>query len=402
MEPLLYLDTARFGRMAPRVQRAISSLNEFASCEGLSCRFDDLLLHGFEAWPTSLQRRYEGLADWRGISEFQSSIRNRVGVSNERPVVLANRTTNLMKVAARLLFQRCRKVLVTDLDWPGYVDILKQERERVGGEIYEVPVRNPVLGGDLSADDLCRIVSNHYRRQRADGLFLSVVSHQGVCLPVTSILRELEESRRPPEFTVLDGAQAIGHVPHDFEFGNCDLLLAGCHKWLRSHIPLGFAVSIRRRSHELVRLAMEQMAQAGDDPLLSFSRRLDGNGDHGFSETVNLMGVFSGRAAFAESAAQSELNQYQALMDNGRSLSHLAEASTWQSLIPHPALRSGILLMRAKDPMIAQMSPQIIRDRFLRNGVALSAYQEGVVRVSLPQSPLSPDETDHFCAALTF
>jgi selenocysteine lyase/cysteine desulfurase len=402
MEPLLYLDTARLGLMRPKVSEALHSLTQFASIEGLSCRFDAFLYGGFEAWPPTYQARFSGLSDWQGIAEFKNSLRDLVGIPHDTPVFLASRSTSLMKIAARILFQRCRKVLVTDLEWPGHLEILRQEKDRVGWEIVEVPIRSSVLKGEISADDFCRVISAEYRKHQADGLFLSVVSFQGIRLPVTRITRDLQESRRPPKFTVLDGAQAIGHVTLDFGLEHCDLLLAGCHKWLRSHHPLGFAISFRRRSRKLIRLAMESMAKSweADDPLLTFSMQIESDDEHRFSETLNLTGLFSGRAALAENYAQFAANQFGVLMENRHALEQAAEGTTWQPLLPHPSLRSGIMLFQAKDSKTKKLPPAEVREKFLAHGVALSSYDHGLVRVSLPQTKLSPAELDRFSASL--
>jgi len=404
MKSPLYLDTARLGLMAPKVKDALNSLTQIASVDGLSSRFDDFLHGGFKAWPTSLQKSYPGLSDWQGILELKSSLRKLVGLSSEKPVFLASRSTSLMKVAARLLFQRCRRVLVTDLEWPGFLEILRQERDRVGREIVEVPIRALVFKGDMSSDDICQTISDQYCKRQVDGLFLSVLSYQGIRLPVTTITRDLENSRKPPEFIVLDDAQGIGHIPHDFSLEDCDLLLAGCHKWLRSHNPLGLGFSIRRRSQEFVRLTMEAMAKSweADDPLLSFSAQLEGNFLESFSETVNLLGVFSARAALADPGNESGPAQFNTLLKNCRTLARAADGSAWKPLVPHPSLQSGIALFQAKESAIKVMPPKPLRDHFLKNGVALSSYQEGLVRVSVPKVDLSNKEVRDFSSALFF
>ena len=402
MKSPLYLDTARLGLMAFNVQKAMHSLAQLASIDGLSSRFDDFLHGGYQAWPASLQKQYPGLSDWQGIQELKSALRKLVGLSDKKPVFLASRSVSLMKVAARLLFQRCRRVLVTDLEWPGYLDILRQERQRVGVDIVEVPLRMPVLRGDASAADVCRIISDQYRKHQADGLFLSVVNHLGIRLPVTKIIHNLEDSRRPPEFIVLDDAQGIGHIPHDFGLEDCDLLIAGCHKWLRSHNPLGLGFCIRRRSHEFVRLTLEAMAKSweADDPLLSFSSQLEGDCLESFSETVNLLGMFSARAALADPANQAGTRQFDMLLENGRTLVRAADGSAWKPLLPHSTLRSGIVLFQADKSATRAMPPKSVRDHFLDKGVALTSYQEALVRVSLPKMDLSSEEVHDFSLAL--
>lgn len=403
MSPLLYLDTARFGLMVPRVKQTIATLNRLISTEGLSSRFETLLYLGFQAWPTAWQNRYPALADWHGVTELKTSLCQRIDPRSEWPVYLSLRSANLMKLAARLLFQRCTKVLVTDLEWPGYVNILNQECQRVRGKIVEVRVRNAALRGDISAEDLCRMVSRQYRRQQANGLFLSVVSHHGVRFPVTAILRELEGGQTRPDFTVLDSAQAFGHIPHDFELENCDLLLAGCHKWLRSHHPLGFAVSIRHRSHNFVRLVMQNIAKKwdADDPLLSLTAQPKDVSHSGSSETIDLSGVFCARAALTHNTSASEATRFGILMANGHDLEQATKETPWQPLLPHPTLRSGITLLRAHDPTIARLPPGFVRERFFRHGVALTTYDQGLLRVSSPETPILADESDQFRAALT-
>ena len=404
MKSPLYLDTARLGLMAPNVQEAMHSLTQLASIDGLSSRFDHFLHGGYQAWPTSLQEQYAGLSDWQGIQELKRALRQLVGLSSEKSVFLASRSISLMKVAARLLFQRCRRVLVTDLEWPGYLDILRQESQRVGRKVLEVRIRRPLLKGDVSAADVCRTISDQYRKRQADGLFLSVVNYLGIRVPVTKIMRDIEDSRRPPEFIVLDDAQGLGHIPHDFDLEDCDLLLAGCHKWLRSHNPLGLGFCIRRRSHEFVRLTMEAMSKSweADDPLLAFSSQLEGDCLESFSETVNLLGMFSARAALADPANQAGTRQFDMLLENGRTLVRAADGSAWKPLLPHPSLRSGIVLFQTDESGVRAMPPKSVRDHFLDNGVALTSYQDGLVRVSSPKVDFSSEELHNFSLALAF
>src|SRR5581483_7169937 len=98
-------------------------------------------------------------------------------------VLLAGRSAQLMRLAARLLFGHSRRVLVTDLEWPGYVRILEEERERSGGELLCVAARAGVLEGGMAAGDLVRLVASEYRAHGCSGLFLSAVNNLGVRLP---------------------------------------------------------------------------------------------------------------------------------------------------------------------------------------------------------------------------
>ena len=110
MATTLYLDTAKLGKMSPRAQTANIASTKLAGEVGCSVRFEDLLHRGFRAWKASLQRRFSGLAGWQGLSGLKSSLRALTGAQPELPVLLANRTAELMRLSARLLFRKCKRV----------------------------------------------------------------------------------------------------------------------------------------------------------------------------------------------------------------------------------------------------------------------------------------------------
>jgi hypothetical protein len=137
-----------------------------------------------------------------------------------------------------------------------------------------------------------------------------------------------------------------------------------------------------------------------DDPLLSFSTRLENGCVESFSETVNVLGVFSARAALADAGHCGLANLFDTLLSNSRLLASAAENTPWKTLLPHASLRSGITLLQTGRRDKIKMRPKLLRDFFLGRDVALSAYDQGVVRVSAPNSLLSTKETHGFSLAL--
>src|SRR4051812_39559175 len=112
----LYLDTARLGLMRTAAQRANRNFARLCGREGASPRFERLLRDGLDSLPGRLNGRHPGLADWRGIGRLKESLRRLVASPPDAEVLLAHRSTQLMKLAARALFRRCRRVLHTDLE----------------------------------------------------------------------------------------------------------------------------------------------------------------------------------------------------------------------------------------------------------------------------------------------
>lgn len=118
MQPTqLYLDTARLGQMSQRAQQMLLDFTRFAGEEGGSPFFERFLQDGSESWTAAVRSRFPSLTHWRGVGSLKQDLRTLAGSRPDLPLLMVNRSTQLMKFAARLLFQRCRNVLVTDLCW---------------------------------------------------------------------------------------------------------------------------------------------------------------------------------------------------------------------------------------------------------------------------------------------
>jgi hypothetical protein len=397
----LYLDTARFGLATASARRAQLDYVRLCAAEGGSGDVDELLRWGSDAWPRRLRRRYGGLSSWQGVTRLKQSLRALAGAPPNAEVLLANRSAQLMKLAARSLFLRCQKVLHTDLEWPGYLAILEAERRRTLREVLCVPVRGAVFRENVPARDLAEWVAAHYRRQNCDGLFLSAVTYEGVRLPVSEILGALSNGAAP-RFVVIDGAQALGHVPPPLD--RSDLYLAGCHKWLRAGHPLGIAFAPLRGSRGFLRTTRDEMVQSGnlDDPLLSFTEGIEDGSPDSFTETVDVAPLFACAATVCDPSADHHSPQkiHEVRVANAEVLADVARPEAWQPLVLERPLRSGIVLLEAQDPAVRGAAPEEVRAAFQRRGVALTTYGDGLLRLSLPGRSWQGPDLDRLRAAL--
>jgi hypothetical protein len=397
----LYLDTARFGLATRGALRAQLDYVRLSAGSGGSRDVEELLLQGFDAWPKRLQYRYGGLADWRGITRLKESLRSFAGAPGASDVLLANRSAQLMKLAARALFLRCRKVLHTDLEWPGYLALLDEERRRTKGELLCLPVRSAVYREKLSARELTALAVRQYRRQGCDGLFLSSVTFQGARLPVLAILECLSRGT-PPRLVVVDGAQAFAHVPEPL--ADMDLYLAGCHKWLRAGHPLGIAFAPRLGSAGFLRATREEMVRAGelDDPLLSFSEGVEEKKLEAFTETVDVAPLFPTAAVVSGPGAGREglANALAARVDNAEVLAEIARSAGWRPLLADLRLYTGILLLEARSPAVQSAPPDEVRAAFQEQRISLTTYGGGILRVCVPERAWEARELNYLRTAL--
>lgn len=392
----LYLDTARLGRLVPAARRAGESFAALAADEGGSPFFDRFLTGGAEDWPPAVADRYPGLAGWRGVAGLKDRLRRLTGVPPDLPVLVASRSAQLMTLAARLMYGPCRNVLVTDLGWPAWHEILAGAAERAKCRLTVAPVREGVLRDDWTEEEVAARVLGCFRRSGCDGLFLTAVSNLGVRLPVARIASGAELVG-PLQFVAVDGSQELNHLPTDLGGEHCDLYLAGCHKWLGAGQPLALAAYGRRRSRGMIDTRLARLTAAGviDDPLLRLTARLEGGGVEAGGETVPLLPLFAAHGAVEDAVAGGSGGPADAT-----AVAELAADAGWTPLRTRPPLRSSILLLEAHRAAVRDTPPIELREHFGRHGVALTTYPGGVVRVSLPSGGLDDEDASLLRAAL--
>ncbi|MDQ3332948.1 MAG: aminotransferase class V-fold PLP-dependent enzyme [Planctomycetota bacterium] len=387
----LYLDTARLGLMSPGARSVYRDFVEFVGEAGLSLYAEDFLRDGAASLSPEHRQRFPQLADWHGVDGLKRRLRQTVAAPSELPLLLASRTTVLMRLAARLLFRFCENVLTADLAWPAYAEIVRREAMRTESRLASVPLRPAVFREGVGAAEITERLTEAAVDHGCDGLFLPAVSHDGVRLPVREIVRRIER-RTELRFVVIDGAQAFGHVPLDLSGTWCDLLLGGCHKWLGAYHPLGLGFCGRPRAAGPLGDALRSLKGAdGDDPLLSFLE----DQPEASGETVNVGTLFSCHGALNDSGRRFDDPSFNL---NRTVLGECLAAAGWKARSVDESVRSGILLGAV--PNRVADSAENIRRTLCRHGVAATAYPHGAIRLSTPLAVLTDPDVDLLVAAL--
>jgi selenocysteine lyase/cysteine desulfurase len=261
----------------------------------------------------------------------------------------------LMRLAAELLAARCTRILVTDLEWPGFVRILSEQLTSRSCSLLSVPISKLVFEPGSSSASLAHHLATCYRDDSCDGLFLSAVSHIGVRLPISEFT-EVIGSGHKPRFVVVDGSQAIGHLPSPLTLIPSDFFIAGSHKWLGAYRPLGIAL-VGDRAATGCREKLPEPVLRGriDDQLLAYLTGAENGSGEPFSETVDPSGLFAAGAAIAlaQTHASQEL-RYTVLRDNADFVADGSRHTGWDPLRPDSSLRTGILHLRARTEDLRQ------------------------------------------------
>lgn len=380
--------------MSPGALKALTEFVRLTAEEPSGLYFEQFLKDGADAWPTVIARRYPGLNCWQGIAALKQSLLKLVGSPPDGQVLLASRSAQLMELAAISQFRVCRRVLTTDLSWPAYDEVLRRQALSRNARVETIPLRQSILFNGMSSRELIDHIAEAYVSRGCDGLFLPAVDNLGVQLPVRQIVRAIE-SRLAKEigFVVVDGAQAIGHVPLDLCHDTCDILVAGCHKWLRAYLPMGLAFYGRRRSRYIIDQTIPGALKYRqiDDPLLRFIRQIETDDSNGYLETTNISPLFSCCGAVTDlTRSPDRIREASAVRaSNAERILDAMTGTGWKWLRPDDGLRSSVVLLHSQRADVRSAAPESVRAAFRQAGLSLSNYDAGMVRLSMPDIPLS-------------
>ena len=384
----LYLDTARLGQTSPSALQAQIDFARLTAEDPSSLYFEKFLRDGVDACP-EIADRFPGLAHWHGIADLKRRLASMAGDPDQLRVLLANRSAELMRLAARCQFQVCRNVLVTDLSWPNWLAILKEEATRAGGRVTMAHISRAIMRARCSSDDVCHHLSRVYATHECDGLFLPIVSNLGVHLPVAKIVTALR-TVSPVNYTIADGAQALNHVDLTEPMKASDFIIAGAHKWMRAYLPMaiGFLGNYAVNTNASILACTETEIAKQDDPLV----RMTQSDNNDYAETVNLSPFAACSGALTDIQMLNPSRHPCLSPTNSNAIVAVSRTTSWQPITPKNEFRSSILLIRSQLPQIRRSAPFAIRANLHRTGVTASSYPAGYVRVSVPSESITPEQ----------
>lgn len=120
-------------------------------------------------------------------------------------------------------------------------------------------------------------------------------------------------------------------------------------------------------------------------------------------ETVNLAPLFTAWGALREmdSSPRLQLPGFVIRQQNAYRLAKVARSRGWQALLPHPSLRTGILLLQSMVPSLCQLSPSVLEQAFAAHGITLTCLEPGLIRLALPDRILCAAELSQVGRALS-
>ena len=382
-----YLDTARLGLMTPTAAARHRDLLAFAAAHGASVETDALLAGGGSALPAGVADRFPDLIGFPGVAGLRDKLAVRLGGGPGRSVLLASHSAAHARVATSLLFGPCRRVLTTDLSWSPFRRTLERAAARGGRELVVLPVRELLDRDRPTPGQLADHLRDRFRALGCDGLFLTAVSHDGLRLPAAETVAAVRRDASL-KFAALDGAQEFGQVDHRATVAAGDLYLTGGHKWLGGFVPLSVAVYGRARSAGRVEQVVADGLEAGtfDDPLTRLAWAGDGGVRVSAESTANVAALFACDGALDDLAAEEGRGDAGAVpltaAEAGPLLDRLRRGGRWAGRDLPAGFGSRTLLL---EPSGGAGGREETRRRFAAAGLAVTAYDGGSVRLSVPR-----------------
>lgn len=187
------------------------------------------------------------VADWaykddskeRFISGYQDLmyIRTKVGkIINCDPkgIGLTDNVTNAMSyIANGIELKSGDEVLTTNQEHPGGRCSWEVREKRDGVVLKIIDIPKPIQ----SANEVLDIITKSFIPKTKVLMLSHVISGSGAILPVKEICAA---AKAQGIFTVLDGAQTVGHIKVDIKDIGCDAYVGCFHKWIGAPTGTGF------------------------------------------------------------------------------------------------------------------------------------------------------------------
>ncbi len=175
---------------------------------------------------------------------LRTKVGNLINANFDEIAITQNATSGMNYVANGLDLKKGDELLNTDQEHGGGFAAWKLLAKRRGC-IYK-QAKMPVPAND--PDEIVQNIFKEVTRQTRVIAIPHIVSVYGVVLPVKEICTE---ARKRGIFTVIDGAQSVGHIKVDVRDIGCDAYYGSLHKWFLAPAGSGILYIRKERMPEI-------------------------------------------------------------------------------------------------------------------------------------------------------
>lgn len=191
------------------------------------------LARGAADWAYQDDNKEEFIAGYNNLMGLRTKVATLINGTAAEIAMTDNVTHGMSYIANGLTLQAGDEVITTDQEHGGGQSSWKQKEKRYGTIFKTVAIGKPCK----SSAEVYDIIVRSFTPKTKVLMLSHMISGSGAILPVKEICAE---ARRRGIFTVLDGAQTIGHVKVDVAAIDCDAYVGCFHKWIGAPAGTGF------------------------------------------------------------------------------------------------------------------------------------------------------------------
>ncbi len=274
--------------------------------------------------------------------DLRSKIGKLIDADYKDIALTQNATMGMNYLANGLDLPEGAEIITTDQEHPGGIKGWLVQAKRRGTVLREVPIPVPAEKPQQIIDIFEKAIGPKTRLIT----FSHVTSVTGTILPAKELCR-LAASKGL--FCIVDGAQAIGHIPVDVQDIGCDAYFAGPHKWLLAPAGSGILYICKEKIDSVwTTLASSQWDNHKDNGYRLTQR--------GTGNPTILTGFEAALDFHFEIGPKRIYNRIKSLGDHLRNgLTQIPRTRILTSL--HPEMNSGMTTFN-----VAQMDGKVLQD----------------------------------------
>lgn len=184
-------------------------------------------------WAYKDDNKEQYISGYNNLLSIRTKVAKLLNCKVEEIGMTDNVTNGMSYIANGITLQPGDEILTTDQEHGGGQSSWKLKERRYGAVFKTVAVSKPTISSSEVYDSIINAIT-----PKTKVLMLShMISGSGAILPVKELCAE---ARKRGIFTVLDGAQTIGHIKVDLNDIDCDAYVGCFHKWMGAPAGTGF------------------------------------------------------------------------------------------------------------------------------------------------------------------
>jgi selenocysteine lyase/cysteine desulfurase len=211
------------------------------------------------------------LQGYQGFDGLRTKIAKLINASDYKEIALTqNATMGMNYISGGLDFKPGDEFINTDQEHGGGFGGWRTAAKRYGLTYKMAHIPIPANDPQEIIDNIFDLVTPRTRVIAVP----HILSTYGVVLPVKEIC---QEARRREIFTIIDGAQSVGHIKVDVQDIGCDAYYSSLHKWLMAPAGSGILYVRKEVVGEVWTVAASYQWDNDEDHGLRLTQRGTGN-----------------------------------------------------------------------------------------------------------------------------